>query len=185
MPGARVASGERVTLRTVEEADVPFLQRAAANPELRYPLGNSPRNREQLEIHKEDDGTDRFLVCLDGDDAGPGSPDEDDIRRIGGITVRDADWRRPELGYWLIPEVHGEGYATEMVSLVVDYVFRTYDHPAVGARVYAFNDASRGLLESLGFEEEGRIRRDRFVDGEYIDNVRYGLLREDWGDRIE
>lgn len=32
MPGARVASGERVTLRTAEEEDAPFLQRAYANP---------------------------------------------------------------------------------------------------------------------------------------------------------
>nr|WP_256548157.1 hypothetical protein [Natronosalvus rutilus] len=40
MPGARITSGERVTLRTVEREDVPFLQRAFANPEIRYPIGN-------------------------------------------------------------------------------------------------------------------------------------------------
>ena len=66
------------------------------------------------------------------------------------------------------------------MSLVVDYVFRTFDVPGVGAGVYDYNDASRGLLESLGFTEEARLRRDRFVDGEYRDSVRYGLLREEW-----
>jgi RimJ/RimL family protein N-acetyltransferase len=199
MPGARVASGERVTLRTVEREDVEFLQRGAANPELRYPLGARLLNREQVEEVVIDDSEDQFLDCVDSEarsasndasgrgpradddeDAGPGHPEEGDTRPIGFVGVEDADWRRPEIVYWLVPDVHGEGYGREAVSLVVDFVFRTYDHPAVGAGAYAFNDASRGLLESLGFEEEGRVRRDRFVDGEYVDSVKYGLLREDW-----
>lgn len=74
MPGARVADGERVTLRTVEREDVPFVQRAHANPELRYPLGWDVESRAQLEAQLEDDfGYDEvFLVCLD--EAGPVGP---------------------------------------------------------------------------------------------------------------
>lgn len=179
MPGARITSGERVTLRTPESEDVSFVQRASANPEVRYPIGNPLRNREAIDV--DYDEGDHFLVCVD-DDAGPGAPEEDEVRRIGQVDVTDASWRRPTLGYWLVPEVHGEGYGTEAVSLVVDFVFRTHDHPAVGAEVYEFNEASRRLLESLGFEEEGRIRRDRFIDGRYVDTLQYGLLREDWRD---
>jgi ribosomal-protein-alanine N-acetyltransferase len=182
MPGARITNGERVTLRTVEQEDIPFIQRGCTNPEIRYPLGTPLRNQDQIEEQHEDGDEDQFLVCLD-DNAGPGQPDEDDIRRIGVISVEDVDWRRPELGYWLVPEVHGDGYGKEAVSLVIDYVFRVYDHPAVGAGAYDFNDASRGLLESLGFSEEGRIRKDRFIDGEYCDTIQYGLLRREWRER--
>jgi len=46
----------------------------------------------------------------DIDEAGPGQPTEDDVGRIGAVHVEDAEWRRPELGYWLVPEVHGRGY---------------------------------------------------------------------------
>jgi RimJ/RimL family protein N-acetyltransferase len=180
MPGARVESGERVTLRTVERGDIPFLQRAGNNPDIRYPLGTPVRNQEQIEDGFENDGDNRFLVCLDGDDAGPGQPDEGDVRRIGAVSVEDADYKRPELGYWLVPEIHGGGYGKEAVSLVVEYVFRTYDTPAVGAGAFDVNDASRGLLESLGFTEEGRLRKYMFVDGEHRDMVQYGLLREGW-----
>lgn len=183
MPGPRVASGERVTIRTAEVEDVPFLQRGCTNPEIRYPLGSTVRTQQELEEGIGDGGGDRFVVCLDGEDAGPGQPDDgDDVRPIGFVGVEDVEWRRPDLGYWLVPEVHGEGYGTEAVSLVVDYVFRTYDHPAVGAIAYEFNAASRGLLESLGFEEEGRVHRDRFIDGEYVDTVQYVCFREDWWD---
>jgi len=181
MPGALVSDGERVTLRTAESEDVPFVQRAGANPELRYPLGTPLQNRDDYEDWADGDA-DRLLVCLE-DGPRPGRPEDgDDVDRIGVVSVEDADWRRPELGYWLVPEVHGEGYGGEAVALAIDYVFRTYDHPAVGAVAYDFNDASRGLLESLGFEEEGRVRRDRFIDGEYVDTVVYGLLREEWRD---
>lgn len=182
MPGARITSGERVTLRTAEEADVPFLQRASANSEIRYPLGTYLRNQEAMDV-SEEDGTDRFLVCLDGDDAGPGQPDEGEARRIGAVSAEEMHYRRPELGYWLIPEVHGQGYGKEAVGLVIDYVFRSYDKPAIGAGAFDHNDASRGLLESLGFTEEGRRREFMFVDGEYRDMVQYGLLREEWLDR--
>ncbi|WP_027119241.1 GNAT family N-acetyltransferase [Natronorubrum tibetense] len=181
MPGARISRGTRVTLRTVEDDDLPFLQRAYANPELRYPLGAPLLNQEELEEWLTDENADRFLVCLDGDRAGPGRPDDaDDVHPIGLVTIEDADWRRPELVYWLVPEVHGDGYGREAVSLVIDYIFGTYETPAAGATVYEFNDASRGLLESLGFDEEGRIRKDRFVDGECVDSIVYGLLRENW-----
>ena len=71
------------------------------------------------------------------------------------------------------------------VALVVEYVFRQYDTPAIGAGAYDYNDPSRGLLESLGFVEEGRRRKFVFVDGQHRDMVQYGLLREEWRGRDE
>ena len=194
MPGARITSGERVTFRTVESEDIPFLQRGSANPEIRYSLGTPLRNQEQFDVSDET-GTDRFLVCLEADGTGPGQPDADsvtppapraddqavgDVTRIGVMNVMDADWKRPELGYWLVPEVHGNGYGKESVSLVIEYIFREYDTPAVGAEAFEFNDASRGLLKSLGVTEEGRRRKFMFVDGAHRDMIQYGLLRSEW-----
>lgn len=182
MPGARIADGDRITLRTVEQEDVPFLQRGTANAELRYPLGSRLMDQSQVKEEVLDHSDDQFLVCLDETDAGSGQSHRDETRPIGVVFVEDANWRRPELVYWLVPTVHGDGYGKEALSLVIDYVFRVYAHPAVGAGVYAFNEASRNLLTSLGFSEEGRIRKDRFVDGDYVDTVQYGLLRTEWRD---
>ncbi|ADJ16676.1 GNAT family N-acetyltransferase [Halalkalicoccus jeotgali] len=180
MPGARIANGERITLRTVEQEDVPFLQRGTANAELRYSLGSRLMNQTQVEEEILDHSDDQFLVCLDETDAGSGQPPESETKPIGVVFVEDADWRRPELVYWLVPAVHGDGYGKEALSLVIDYVFRTYAHPAVGAGVYEFNEVSQNLLTSLGFSEEGRIRKNRFVDGDYVDTIQYGLLRTEW-----
>ncbi|WP_255168921.1 GNAT family N-acetyltransferase [Natrononativus amylolyticus] len=179
MPGALVSRGDRISLRTLETEDVPFVQRGFANPEIRYPMGSLLKNQSELEEWIDDGGT-RLVVCLEDDDADPGQPEEETVERIGVVSVSDADWRRPTLAYWLVPEVHGEGLGSEAVSLLVDHVFRTHEHPAVGAGAYEWNDASRGLLESLGFEKEGRVHRDLFVDGEYVDTIQYVLFREAW-----
>ncbi|WP_254768292.1 GNAT family N-acetyltransferase [Salinilacihabitans rarus] len=180
MPGAAIERGDRVTLRTAESEDVEFLQRGCTNPEIRYPLASRVRTRDEIEAALAESDDDRLLVCLDADGAGPGAPEADETRPIGVVNVEDVDWKRPELSYWLVPEVHGEGYGSEAVALAVDYVFRTYGTPAVSARAFAFNDASRGLLESLGFAEEGRLRKFMFVDGTHVDCVIYGLLRTEW-----
>ena len=188
MPGARIEQSERVTLRTVEREDSEFLQRAHADPEIRYPLGTvTHMNGEQMESHFEefieDEGNVSFLVCLGS--AGPGHPDEGEIEPIGVVNVTHVDWDRPSLAYWLVPEHHGEGYGKETVSLVVEYVFRTFDVHGIAAHAFDYNAASRGLLESLGFTQEGRAREARFIDGEYRDAVQYGLLRREWRGREE
>lgn len=178
MPGAVVSRGERVCLRTGESEDLPFVQRALANPRLRYPIGNPVRSRGELEEGGAESDSDRFVVCREAD-PDPDSPD-DDVERVGVVSVSDADWRRPELGYWVAQEHQGQGYGREAVSLAVDFTFRTYDHPGVEARVFDFNDASIELLESLEFEQEGRLRDRRFIDGAYRDTLWYGLQRADW-----
>ena len=86
MPGARIESSERVTLRTPEREDIPVLQRAYANAELRYPLGTPLKNQEQVEDLTGVESEDQFLVCLDGEDAGPSHPDEDGVKSLGSST---------------------------------------------------------------------------------------------------
>ncbi len=190
MPGPRIEAGESVSLRTVELDDATFLQRAYADPEIRIPLGSPPpKNRDKVEETIESLADDRnevqFLVCLDGDDAGPRAPAEDGdaVTPIGVVHLDDFAWKRAELAYWLTPEYHGEGYGSEAVALAIDYAFETFDVSGVEAVAFDFNEASQGLLESLGFQQEGRRRKQRFVGGRYVDNLEYGLLREEWAGR--
>ena len=183
MPGPVVERDEQLSLRTVEREDIPFLQKGFTAPEIRYPLGRTThRNLDEVEDQFNPDNQLRFLVCVDEDTAPMDEPDESEVRPIGMASVTGAESRRPGLTYWLIPAVHGNGYGKATVSLVINYVLRVFDTPAIGAAVFDFNTASRGLLESLGFTQEGRLRKFQFVDGEYRDLIQYGLLRSEWQD---
>lgn len=185
MPGPVVRQGDRVTLRIIEQEDAEFLQRSNTDPRIRWFLGSihhgsRAEEEEGMEHWLESDGVAGYLACTDSADAPNGHPDDEDTTPIGCVTARHVDGDRPWLAYWLVPEFHGEGYGTEMVRLAVDDVFQSYAVHGVSAGAYGFNEASRGLLESLGFEQEARRREARFIDSEYVDECQYGVLRDEW-----
>ncbi|WP_336034473.1 GNAT family N-acetyltransferase [Halobacterium yunchengense] len=199
MPGPVVERGDRLALRTVERDDAAFMQRSTTDPRIRWSLGSvhhdsRAEEREGIEQWLESDGVVAFVACAvdDGetadaasgrtasDDAPPGNPDEGETTPVGSVSARHVDGDRPWLAYWLLPEYHGEGYGKEMVELAVDHVFRSHAVHGVSAGAYDFNEASRGLLESLGFTEEARRREARYIDGEYVDECQYGVLRDEW-----
>ena len=163
----------------LEREDLDLVQRGAGDPEIRHLTGNSKvRNRDDLEKTFENDDVTILLVCLD-DPGDPGPVGVSAVRRIGVVSVKE--WgRNPSVGIWLVPEVQGEGYGKAAMAELVEYVFRSYDTPTVKAKAFDYNAVSAGLLESLGFQQEGRLRMDAFVDGEYRDGLLYGVLREEW-----
>jgi ribosomal-protein-alanine N-acetyltransferase len=182
MPGAIVKRGDSVTLRVLEREDFEVWQRGAADPEIRHLTGNlTVRNRDQIEQAYESEDVTPFLVCLD-DEGGPGPVGGQKLRQVGVAVVNERD-RTPFLGLWLFPEVQGDGYGEEAMSLLVEYTFRSYDTPAVRANTFEYEGPSGAMLEALGFREEGRLRKAAFIDGEYRDTIVYGMLREEWEQR--
>lgn len=174
MPGPVFQSGDRVALHTIEEDDLDVFARARNDPDVRVPIGvDAPQNRESLETFFEetissDDGV-HLLACVDENP-------------IGAVMIRDEDQSSGtgDLAYWILPEFRGEGYGTEALSLFLEYAFVELRLHRVQADVLATDDAARSLLESLGFEEEGRFRERRFHDGGYVDTLRFGLLADEW-----
>ncbi|WP_435348081.1 GNAT family N-acetyltransferase [Haloarchaeobius sp. HRN-SO-5] len=186
MPGPTFATGDRITLRTVEEEDAEFLAAHSNDPRIRNPMTfTGPRSVDEVREHVDDDGDGaRFLACVEGEDAGY---DErfvtgDGVEPVGFVMLFHVDQRAGsgEVAYWLAPPAHGEGYSTEAVSLALDYAFGTRRLHRIKARALESNVASRGLLESLGFREEGVERDAKFVRGEHVDVHWYGLLDDEW-----
>ena len=179
MPGVTFAHGERVSLHTVERDDAAFYQRGRNHPAVRGPLGLAdPTNRAQAEETVEDwverDDSANLLVCL------PPEESDADPTPIGTVNAWELDRPRGKVSYWLLPEYHGEGYATEAMTLFLDHLFDARAVRGVEAHVFAHNDPSRTLLDRLGFTLEGTLRQNNFVEGAYRDEYVYGLLRDEW-----
>jgi RimJ/RimL family protein N-acetyltransferase len=190
MPGVAFARGERVSLYTIERDDVSFIQRGRNHPTVRGPLGlpeptNAQQVEETIEEWVESDDSVNLLVCRDADaddseSEADSTPTDADPTPMGLVNVWELDRTRPEVAYWLHPDYHGEGYATEAMTLLLDHVFDTYEARGVEAGVFSHNDASQALLDRLGFTREGVLRKNEFVEGAYRDEYVYGLLREEW-----
>ncbi len=87
----------------------------------------------------------------------------------------------PEIGYIINePSDRGKGYASEAAKLLVDYLFLTKMIVRIQAGTSLRNSSSMRVLEKLGFQKEGVLRKSYFVNGKYDDSVIFGLLREEW-----
>jgi ribosomal-protein-alanine N-acetyltransferase len=110
------------------------------------------------------------------------------IRPLGSGDVlgqiRLFRWSRTEasaeVGYWIRRSAWGNGYATDGVRVACRYGFRTMRLHRIGARVVAGNDASRRVLEKVGFRFEGIERASVVVANQRRDVWTFGLLRPEW-----
>jgi len=166
--------GDTVDLPTVAEDDAEFIARWRNDPEVRPWL---PQTRPQTVAETADEladpgGTDdselRLIVCDDGEPLG-----------AVGLARLDNAAGRAAVGAWFRPGAQGQGYGSDAVGRLARYGFDDRRLNRIGAAASADNGASRAMLESLGFVQEGRHREVHFLDGEYVDRVVYGLLESD------
>lgn len=97
-----------------------------------------------------------------------------------GFLYVDQKNTNTEIGYWLSKDYVGLGLATKACKLLIDYAFKDLHLNKVEINVAVKNHKSRAIPERLGFKEEGVIRDYEFLNGEYLDRVIYGMLREEW-----
>lgn len=194
MPGHPFLNGTTVTLRVVEaiESDIGILGAVRNEPGFRQPLGfDTPwpnsRVREFLESTQDDDSTVNLFVCVADEEPGrvqqaASNHSGPEPTVVGAVNLFDVDDTSGTLSYWLFEAYRGNGYASEAVSLLLDYAFTDRGLRRVEAEVFAGNDASKRLLERQGFAHEGTARDARLSEGAFEDMHLYGLLAPDWAE---
>ncbi len=101
---------------------------------------------------------------------------------IGVIGADDLDvgtTHRANVGYWLAKPYWGRGLMTAALQRYVQYAFGHLGLARLTAEVFPWNEASARVLEKVGFQQEGRLRKHREKEGALVDVFYYGLLRED------
>lgn len=97
---------------------------------------------------------------------------------IGTIILFNFDHRarHAEIGYVLHKSHWGKGYITEAVGLVNMYAFNSLRLHRIHARVANTNLGSGKVLIKNGYLEEGRLKDHFFIDGDYYDELIYGIV---------
>lgn len=104
-----------------------------------------------------------------------------DSRVIGGIGVRiSAAHQRGEMGYALARVHWGKGIMPEAALAVIDWAFGEHGLAKIYASADPRNRRSTRVMEKLGMTREGVLRSHRKGRGERVDEVYYGILREEW-----
>ncbi len=96
------------------------------------------------------------------------------------LKINEHDELQAEIGYTLARAYQGKGIASEAVSRVQDYVFRTLGLHRVIAITDCENAASITLLERLGLCREGHSIQNVWFKGKWGDEYLYAILQEEW-----
>ncbi|CAM5729184.1 N-acetyltransferase [Streptomyces badius] len=114
-------------------------------------------------------------------------------RLVGSVRLLTTDWRTrsTEVRYITAPWARGEGYATESVLAIAEWLFRDQGFERIELRTPADNTASQQVAQKLGCISEGVLRNARIArtrtengtDGGWTDIrtdlIVWGLLPED------
>jgi len=165
---------ERLMLRPARATDAAVVAGWKNDPVVRrMALGPGPEatpETQAADIERSSDSTDEMYVMI---------VRRGDERRVGYIRV---NWMDGEHRFaWLrivIGEERGKGLGTEALGCLLAGLFPRGLWRA-DAECYADNEASRRMLERLGFRHEG-TRRQAHWDGEsYRDVLVWGMLRDE------
>lgn len=173
-------STDRLELRAITRDHAEWYLRHFSVPEIVEGQGFPPPKdladaREELE---------RYIVGLYEAGSGYrwGIRFKGDVDVIGsvGFYAWDKEHERAEMGYDLLPEHWGKGIMTEALERVVRFGFEEMRLNRIKATVMATNPRSMWLIAKLGFAEEGVMREFSKVEGKYVDEHVFSMLRKDW-----
>ena len=95
-----------------------------------------------------------------------------------GFRVRN---KTAMIGYAINRAHWGKGIAPEAARAVITWAFETFGLARLWASTDAQHTRSRRVLEKLGMRHEGTLSSNHTGrSGERVDEVVYGLLREEW-----
>lgn len=103
----------------------------------------------------------------------------DQIAGVLGYNTIDQVNGIGHISYWLGREYNGKGIMRMSVKDVIGLGFQYYSLNRIEIRCAVDNRRSRAIPESLGFQQEGIIRRAEKVYTRYMDHVVYGLLEHE------
>jgi RimJ/RimL family protein N-acetyltransferase len=108
---------------------------------------------------------------------------EHEGRVVGTTGIMHIDWANQHGTTGTLigdKRVWGRGIAGELMRLRADYAFTQHPFGKLKSGYLEGNEASRRAQLAAGYREIGRLHREHFRDGRWIDHILTELLREDW-----
>lgn len=170
-------SGNRIEFRAVEKEDLPEI-RSWINS---YTYRRFSRNEFPKTAAKQEAWYDNLAKSQD--EVAFTVWTKEDCRLIGDCAIYNINFpdRKAEIGYGLgNPNDYRKGYGSEIVSLLCQYGFKELNLHRIYATIIEGNVGSQKILEKNGFFLEGRLREDSYVEGKYLNNLQYGILKKEW-----
>lgn len=101
---------------------------------------------------------------------------------VGLFQIRQLDpgFATAEWGFAIGSGFWGTGIFQDCAQVVIDFAFDQIGVHRLEARSCARNGRGNGALRKIGAIQEGVLRRSFVRNGEYLDQVLWSILNEDW-----
>ncbi len=158
-PDTPALDTKRLLLRYLTLDDAPFMLQLVNSPGWLQYIGD--RNVKNLDAARtyiengaiksyQDNGYGPFLICRKADSLPIG---------MCGLFKRPS-LNHADIGFALLPEFGGQGYAFEAASAVMQFAIDVLRMPQIWAITLPGNDRSAKLLEKLGLQFQKMVRLD-------------------------
>ena len=105
---------------------------------------------------------------------------------IGAMDMRPVwEHEKAGFGYGLISKYWGKGYMSQALGVLVGFCFNELELNRVECCHYVGNEASGRVMEKCGMIKEGVGLQNSKVKGRFVDEVFYGVTRDNWKNRTK
>ena len=169
--------GHHVLLRALRPSDAAVLHGLLTAPEVARFVSAPPGSVEAFEsfIDKANRQPSRKYICyavtLKGSDTA-----------IGMFQIRETEphFQVAEWGFALGSAFWGTGVFQDGAELLVGFAVQTVGVHRLEARAAVRNGRGNGALRKIGAVQEGVLRKSFLKNGEYLDQMLWTILDEDW-----
>ena len=162
-----------VRLRPLEREDLRFVHHLNNNATvMRYwfeePYETFAELSALFEAHIHEQNERRFIVDADGDSSGL-------VELVEINTVH----RSAEFQIIIAPASQGRGLAVQATRLALDYGFSVLNLHKIYLIVDRENEKAVHVYAKAGFRQEGVLKEEFFMNGQYRDVIRMGIFQRD------
>ena len=173
-----VLSATSITLREMRTSDAPSLFALLTTEEVARFISPPPGTVE---------GFERFIVWAARQRAAGAYvcfavtlAESDTAIGIFQLRSTEPGFATAEWGFALGSPFWGSGIFEKGAKLVMEFAFETVGVHRLEARAAVKNGRGNGALRKIGAVQEGILRKSFLRDGEYLDQMLWTVLDEDW-----
>lgn len=175
--------GNKVTLRAIEEKDLPLLHKWSNDPDINYLLGgwhfpsSMADQKKWFDTFSLSSNNQRFAITVD------------DLGIIGMINLVDINWkdRRAFTGILLgDKDIRGRGYGRDSIMTVNRYAFEELGLKRLDSTIIEYNETSLNVYtKRCGWKVEGLKEDAYFRKNQWWKEVIIGITADDYFETLK
>lgn len=172
--------GEKIILREYQKEDLAPIRQWVVNSEITDLLSDNflfPNTLTQTEfflngrLEDKDDNYRGFVIAK-----------KETLEYLGQIDLISINWKNRSalLGIVLAKEAQNQGFGSESIQLIQQFVFNSLNLHRLELNVLGTNLKAQYCYKKCGFQIEGCKKDAVYQNGQYVNMVQMAVLKPEW-----